>query len=218
MTSPPLSRQTNIVVQKVENELLIYDLSNNKAFCLNETSAMIWQLCDGANSVADISRYLSRILNASLPEELVWLALDRLKKDNLLEKSDEFAIDFGGLNRREVIRKVGLGSLVALPLIASIIAPSALLAQSGSSNLPLLSVCTDDSQCTSGNCLTVQNPLGLLCCSVNTTSSSPIRRPGFSRCVNSVQQCNNFASSCCSGDTRSRLIGCPGNDIECVCR
>jgi hypothetical protein len=43
----PISRQNNIVTQEVESELLIYDLVENKAFCLNETSAFVWQNCDG---------------------------------------------------------------------------------------------------------------------------------------------------------------------------
>jgi hypothetical protein len=36
----PISRQQNIVVQDLGSEVLIYDLTINKAFCLNETSAL----------------------------------------------------------------------------------------------------------------------------------------------------------------------------------
>lgn len=38
MTNHPISRKANIVLQEFENEILIYDLSINKAFCLNRTS------------------------------------------------------------------------------------------------------------------------------------------------------------------------------------
>ena len=36
----PLSRQDNIVIQELKDEILIYDLQN-KALCLNQTSATI---------------------------------------------------------------------------------------------------------------------------------------------------------------------------------
>ncbi|NJM54458.1 MAG: PqqD family peptide modification chaperone [Blastocatellia bacterium] len=58
-TPKPVSRQANIVVQDLESEVSIYDLSINKALCLNETSALVFQLCDGTNSVAEISNLMS---------------------------------------------------------------------------------------------------------------------------------------------------------------
>lgn len=130
----PTARNENIVVQEMENELLIYDLKTNKAFCLNETSAMIWQMCDGLKSVKEISRSLNQKLNQSISEDLIWLALDSFKKDKLLEQSEQFEIDFNGLTRRQIIKKVGLASMIALPLIASVIAPSAAMAASGCVN------------------------------------------------------------------------------------
>lgn len=126
----PLSRKANIVIQEFENEVLIYDLKINKAFCLNETSHLVWQLCNGINSIADINRKLRKKLNINYSEELIWLALDQLKKNNLLENSSEIEINFGGLSRREAIRKVGLSSVIALPIIAAIVAPTAIHAQS----------------------------------------------------------------------------------------
>lgn len=50
------------LVQELEKEILVYDLGIDKAFCLNKTSAIIWQLCNGANSVADIAELMSRKL------------------------------------------------------------------------------------------------------------------------------------------------------------
>jgi len=127
----PLSRKDNIVVQELKDEILIYDLKENKAYCLNETSALVWQMCDGNKSVPEISRQLSQKLNSPASEDLVWLAIDQLKKDNLLANSEEINPDFQGLSRREVIRKVGLASMVAIPVVASLVAPTAAHAQSG---------------------------------------------------------------------------------------
>lgn len=126
----PISRRENIVMQELENEVLLYDLTANKAFCLNVTSALVWQLCDGNHSVVEISRILSQKLNGTVSEDFVWLALEQLKREKLLTKNENLELNFNGLSRREVIRKVGLASMVALPIISSVIAPTATNAQS----------------------------------------------------------------------------------------
>ena len=120
----PLSRQSNIVVQELENEILIYDLNNNKAFCLNETSSSVYQFCDGKNSVAEISDLVSIKLKTLISEDLIQLALKGFQMNNLLENGDEIGDHFAGLSRREVVKMFGLASMVALPFIASIVAPT----------------------------------------------------------------------------------------------
>jgi hypothetical protein len=119
----PLSRQSNIVVQELENEILIYDLNNNKAFCLNETSSLVYQFCDGQHSVTEISHLMSIKLKTLISEDFIWLALKSFRKDNLLENGDEINDHFAGLTRREIVKKVGLTSIVAFPLVASLVAP-----------------------------------------------------------------------------------------------
>ena len=131
MTNKPISRKANIVVQDLENEVLIYDLTINKAYCLNRTAALVYQLCDGKRTVAEISDLMSKELKILVSEDFVWLAIDGLKKDGLLENADDLANHFVGMNRREVVKKVGLASMVMLPLISSVVAPSAVMAQSG---------------------------------------------------------------------------------------
>jgi hypothetical protein len=83
MNNYPKSSQANIVVQEFEKELLIYDLTINKAYCLNETSAIVWQESDGKTSVTEISQTLSKKLKTNVSEDLVWLAVHQLKKDGL---------------------------------------------------------------------------------------------------------------------------------------
>jgi Coenzyme PQQ synthesis protein D (PqqD) len=133
MSYLPKARAENIVIQDLEKETLIYDLKTNKAFCLNETSALVWQLCDGTNS-----------------EEFVWLALNELQKDNLLEKADELTNHLAGMKRREMVKRVGMASMIALPIIASVVAPSAAQSQSGC--LPDGNSCFMQSDCCSNHC------------------------------------------------------------------
>lgn len=126
----PRGRKADIVVQQYGGEVLIYDLTAHKAFSLNETSALVWQACDGTKTIAEISGEISNRLKSPVNEDFVWLALEQLKKENLIENEAELYAPFEGLSRREVIRKVGFASMVALPVISSLVAPTAAQAQS----------------------------------------------------------------------------------------
>lgn len=135
----PLSRKDDIVVQEMNGEVLIYDLRENKAFCLNETAALVWQACDGKRTVAEIGTSVGN-------EDLVWLALDQLKKENLIV--NEIESKFGGLSRREAVKRVGLSSVLALPVIASLVTPTA--AQTGTCT----GTCVCDANGSAGICST----------------------------------------------------------------
>ena len=118
----PMSRKDEIVVQELDGETLIYDLKTNKAVCLNETSALIWAACDGTRNVSEIGSYASAQLNAPVNDDLIWLALDQFKKESLLDAAPEENY-FGGMSRREVIKKVSIGAAVAIPIVAGLLAP-----------------------------------------------------------------------------------------------
>jgi hypothetical protein len=126
----PQSRKENIVVQELEGEVLIYDLDENKAFCLNETSALVWQACDGTRTIAEINDFVGKQLSSKVNEDLVWLALDQLSRENLIRSESKIENKFGGLSRREVIKKVGLASVIALPVVTSLVAPLSIHAAS----------------------------------------------------------------------------------------
>jgi len=149
LMNKPKTRNENIVVQEMSGELLIYDLQTNKAFCLNEISAIIYKLCDGKRNVAEIKRESNKQLKESVSEDFIWLALDGLKKENLLEESEQFPINFNGLSRRQIIKKIGFTSLIALPVVGSIVAPNAAMAQS---DLCAGKNCNDGNLCTTDTC------------------------------------------------------------------
>lgn len=185
----PLQRLNNIVIQEAHNEVLIYDLISNKAYCLNETCAIVWHLCNGKNSLEDIHRNTDIKLQSSFSKELVWLALDELKRNNLIVNSETIQPSFNNLSRREVIRKVGLGSLVALPVIASIIAPSAVHAQSISSCMStvmgppgsMFGGCTDISEAACQASCNAPLPFGaapIVCASCAAVAVSCVPDPG----------------------------------------
>ena len=129
----PCARYENIVVQEVADEVLICDLNNNRVSCLNITSAEVWKLCDGKRSVSNITQILQKTFSLSVTEDLVLLALDQLSRENLLAEKVESNIIFNNVSRREVIKRVGLASMIALPIVSSIVMPTAAQAQSGCS-------------------------------------------------------------------------------------
>ena len=131
----PIARKSGLVVQEVPDEVLVYDLESNKAHCLNNSAALVWRSCDGNNSVSEIAKLVEAQAGGKVTEDFVWLAIDQLSENNLLEQ--QITPSFEGQSRREVIKKIGLASMVAIPVIASLVAPqSALAAQSCNCNNP----------------------------------------------------------------------------------
>ncbi|MCO6510273.1 MAG: PqqD family protein [Aridibacter famidurans] len=125
----PIHRKNDLVVQVIGDETFVYDLLSNRAMCLNKTSSFVWKHCNGANSVADIVSLASAEFGNDVTTAFVELALEQLSGESLLKESTNSGI-FDGLTRREIIKKVGLTSMAALPIVTAITAPSAVAAQS----------------------------------------------------------------------------------------
>ena len=122
----PIARKDGLVIQEMPDEVLVYDLNSNKAHCLNQTAAFVWKACDGTKSITEINALMEREFGENISEEMIWLAIDLLNKDNLLEQN--INTKFNGLSRREVIKKVGLTTVVALPVVAMLSFPTVSLA------------------------------------------------------------------------------------------
>ncbi len=149
----PKARKEGLVIQELDGETLIYDLDTNRAVCLNQTSAIVWQNCDGTRNVSEIGTFLAKELNNPVNEDLIWLALDQLKKENLIENPKELETGFEGVSRREAVRKIGVASLIALPIIAAVTVPTAAQTASAcaaATNRPSGCSCTADTQCVGG--------------------------------------------------------------------
>lgn len=121
----PVGRTDDLVVQEANGEILIYDLRANKAFCLNETSSLVWKACDGTRNISELQSSVGDSLGSTISDDFIWLALDQLKKDSLVENVPDMNGRFDGLSRRDVIRKIAVGSMVALPVVAGLVAPPA---------------------------------------------------------------------------------------------
>ncbi|MGI8787291.1 MAG: PqqD family protein [Pyrinomonadaceae bacterium] len=159
----PTARKEGLVIQEMPDEVLVFDTETNKAHCLNETAAFVWKACDGTNSVAEITKLFGDKSGKQVPQELVWLAIDQLGEKNLLDKKVE-ANFFAGQSRREVIKKIGLAAVIALPIVSSLVAPS-----SASAVTPCSTVngtaCTGQQagQCCGGTCCVIGTCAGNVC-------------------------------------------------------
>ncbi len=198
----PKARIKDLVIQEIEGETLVYDLSSNKAFCLNETSALVWQLCDGKHSVEKLSDEISKHLKTLISEDLVWLAIEQLNEDGLLEEGAQFGNHFTGLSRREVVIKVGFASLVALPVVTSLVTPQAAAAQSCSG---LNGGCNLNVHCCSNNCLSI----GLVGTCCHPSSVGPFGT-NDTICIDAPNSCSNFQDRCCSNSITDSGIAGPG--------
>ena len=145
----PLAREEGLVIERLAEEVLVYDTDRDRAHCLNETAAFVWQRCDGRTTAKEIALLLGKQTDANVDEKLVWLALDQLSRNHLLENRQAPPPSFAGLNRREVVRALGLAAVVAVPVITSIVAPTATQA---ATCLASGAVCASSPECCSLLC------------------------------------------------------------------
>ena len=126
-TSNPKTRRDGLILQELPTELLVYDQKTHRAHCLNASAASVFQSADGSSSVAEIARAASERLGAPFSEDLAWLALEELDKNDLLETP--LPLIPQGPTRRDVIA-AGAAAAVMLPVILAITAPTPAHAQS----------------------------------------------------------------------------------------
>ena len=121
----PRARQEDLVIEGLGDETLVYDMRSHKAHCLNRTAAIVWNRCDGQSSVSEMSIALEKELHTTVSSDVIWLALEQLSQAKLLSDRLPGSVSQQAMSRRTIIRKVGLGAAIALPLITSILAPTA---------------------------------------------------------------------------------------------
>jgi hypothetical protein len=143
-------RRERLIIDQLPNEVLVYDLDRHRAHCLNQTAALVWKLCDGRTMPRAIARQVQSELDQPFSEDLVWLALRQLNKIHLLEESIGPPAHHAGMSRREMVRAMGIAAAVAVPLITSIVSPTAVQALTC---FPGGHACTTSVQCCSNICL-----------------------------------------------------------------
>ncbi len=133
-TVGPLARKTDLTIEQLPSETVVYDHKRHRVHCLNHSTSFIWACCDGRTTIEDMA---ARLPESGLPPDpdIVRHALKALERARLLA-SRPAALDATLPSRRMLVRRLGAaaGSVALLPVITSIIAPTPAMAQSGDSH------------------------------------------------------------------------------------
>ena len=110
MHSRPKARTEDLIVERVEDELVVYDQRSQAAHALSREATAVWESCDGSLAASDIGEH------AGLEAAAVEGALAELRANDLLD--DEIAVQ-SGYSRREVAAKFAAigGAAFAAPFI-----------------------------------------------------------------------------------------------------
>lgn len=146
----PRAREEGLIVQELSDETLVYDLERDRAHCLNQTAALIWRQCDGQTTTREMARALTHKSKTPVDEKLVWLALDQLGRNHLLVELAVPPPTVAAMNRRELVRVLGVSAAVAIPVVASIVAPMPAQAATGCGTTG--TACTSSIECCSQLC------------------------------------------------------------------
>ena len=146
----PVAKKQGLICTKLLGETIVFDRGRNRAHCLNPTVSLVWQHCDGRNTVSDIAAALRKKSGQAADEQSVWLALRKLNRAGLLQGKLKFP-ELDLRSRRHLLRTLGLIGGVAA--VATVVAPTPLAAMSCTvppfdSGCP----CARQTDCKSGKC------------------------------------------------------------------
>ena len=129
----PRARREGLVVKPIDNEVLVYDETAKRAHCLNRAAALVWGYCDGATSIASMAPKLASDMGGAADDEVVHFALRQLAERDLLEEAPVLPSDVA-VSRRQLLARLGMAAAL-VPVVTSLLAPSAASAQSGGSSV-----------------------------------------------------------------------------------
>lgn len=126
----PCRIREHLTIQQIGTETLVYDERRHLAFCLNESSSVIWSLANGERTIAQIGGAASLQLETPITEDLVLFALNQLREDGLLEPTPNAEVG-KTISRRAMLQRLGAGGAMLLPIVSAIVAPTAAQAYGG---------------------------------------------------------------------------------------
>jgi hypothetical protein len=196
MGTTPLARSTDLIVDGIGDELLVYDTTSHRAHSLNNVGSAVWQACDGTRSPEEIAAH------TGLDPAAVELALDNLADIDLISGHQRT-----GISRRTALRRITVGAAglaVALPIIRSLTAPTAAMA---------VSACTPHGDGCRGQTCCAGSYCAASGVSINPITMSLVLNPGVCRTgtgKNASSVCTHL-SSCHYGSSCDTT----GGPFEC---
>ena len=122
----PRARARGLVIERLADETLVYDLRRHRAHSLNGAATLVWEGCDGRTTLAAAAARLERELHVTGGEALVLSGLRQLARAHLLAESPAMEPIEGVTSRRELLRALGLGAAASalLPAVETIVSPT----------------------------------------------------------------------------------------------
>jgi Coenzyme PQQ synthesis protein D (PqqD) len=117
-------RVDGLLIERPEGELLVLKEGSLEAHALNETAAIVFDLCDGETSRAVMAAEVARRTGLPADESIIDLALSELADAGLVVLDEA---ESPGITRRSLIRRLALpaAALALLPIVETILMPSA---------------------------------------------------------------------------------------------
>ena len=132
-------RKDDLIVQKLGDEVIVYDRGSHRAHSLNRSAALVFEKLDGTHDLGGVARELGKDLGTARRGDIVAAAVNELAAADLLKPGAQ-------LPRRALLRGMAAG---LIPVVVSIAVPSAASAQSC---VPDSGSCYSGSECCSGSC------------------------------------------------------------------
>lgn len=143
-----ISRKEEIVERVIDSEVLVYDLKTDQAHSLNKSASILRNICDSKKTLDEIVHEFERETNQTNAEEIVKVGLNELIERDLIHGD----MIKNALDRRKLLKKTALVGAAALPVVMSIVVPTAVQAQSA---LPPGAPCQNSPQCANSQCVGV---------------------------------------------------------------
>lgn len=214
---PPEARADGLLTEEVGDEIVVYDLESKDVHCLSPLAAAVFEQCDGRSEHAAIAESTGVRLGRPVSNDEVSAAIGQLEERSLLERPP-LVLHQEGVSRRELAKKTArIGAAVAsVPLITSIVAPTAAMAQTqipsgcgGCTKNPdcaSIHCCQSNAgkQCQSGCCVVHDNSCHFCNCTATqppicecTVAAADI--PGGCPCICGATGCTS--PTCCTSGT-----------------
>lgn len=140
----PERRGEDLIVRKVDDELLIYDRKAHQGFCFNQTMCAIWAQLDGKSTISEVLARLKNMGIEEIDESAVLRACDSLQACDLLVCPNEKDRSLELARRSLLKRAIGLNVVAIAPSFTTFTIPSA---YAQASCVPKFGACNSDSEC-----------------------------------------------------------------------
>lgn len=118
-------RVDGLQFERVADEILAVKPQTLEAHALNQSAAVVFDLCDGQASKSEMAAEIQRRTGLPADEEIVELALSELADAGLVTLED--ADPISSISRRSLVRRLSLSAaaMMMLPVVETILVPPA---------------------------------------------------------------------------------------------